>query len=829
MSWVWTQAWRRQRQLWQRGELRVLTLSLMLSVAAASAVGLFSERLWRALVAQGGDALGADFIVSSRQPLPETLVTRLVSASDRHTRTLVLNSAVWAGDSSVLTGIKAVREGYPLRGQLRIADQPYAPEAATDTVPAPGTAWADARLWAALDLQPGQTIEIGNGQLIITQLLAHEPDRGAGFADLAPRLLMHADDLDRMGLSGAGSRATHALLLNAEGSQRDALFNIPIPDGISARSTDSARPEIRTALDRASQFLNLAAMAALLLATAAISLSAWQYGRRLQPEAALLRCLGAARRQLVFSLSLSLLLLTLVATVAGLLLGWLSQQLLAGIGAELLGTQLPPAHAWPALKTGLLALLLMTGLVLPALWQATGTPPLRVLQQAVPAREHRQRLLLAAGLTLVLALVLQSGSWRLSLLTLLGAGSAIVILALLMFLLLALLTPLRQRSGGVWHRALANLARRRSLTIAQGSAFGLGLLVLLLLSVVRQDLISAWQDRLPADTPNQFLIDIQPDQVPDLQAFLAERGLSTARLWPMARGRLVAVNEVPADDARFDDPETRRWINRDFNLSWTDTLGEDNTLLEGPWWSATELDQPWLSADDYARERLDLQLGDRLTLNFAGREVTLTVRNFRRVDWSSFQPNFFLLTTPGALPDTPATWLTSFYLPPEERPRLRELNQRFPNVTALDLTSLMAQVRDIIERIVSAMEFVFLFTLAAGLAVLWAAMEASRDQRRREIALMRALGATASLIRRGLLLEFALLGLLAGLVAAVAAQVIGMAIAQQVFALPYAINPRLFLFGGLGGAALVSLLGWLVLRATVFTPPRQVLDQEALS
>ncbi len=823
MNWVLANAWRRCRQSWQHGELYVLVLALALSVAAASAVGIFNDRLWRALVAQGGDTLGADYIISSRQPIPDELIQQLTTTAKKHSHTIVLNSVVWHGDEAVLTGVKAVQDNYPLRGELRVSSEPFAAEHPVHDIPAPGTAWADARLWAAVQLTANSQIEVGASTLRVTQLLSHEPDRGAGFADLAPRLLINAADLPGTGLLQPGSRATHGLLLNAEGDDLVQLKNIELPDGINARSTDNARPEVSRALSRANNFLNLAAMAAMLLAAAAIGLSAWQYSQRLQPEVALLRCLGAQRRAILSSLLLSMLIITLIAGLIGIGVGFLAQMLLAEIGSNLLQQTLPAASLWPALKTLLLAVLLMAGFVLPALWQASATPPVRVLQQH-NSMQQRTWVIIALGLTsLCAAFVVQTGQLQLAALTLFGTLLTATVLAILGFVLLQLLQPLRQRSQSGLRLALANLARRRTTTVAQIVAFGLGLLALLLLSVVRHDLLTTWQDRLPADTPNQFLIDIQPHQVDELSQFLAQRQLSNARLWPMARGRLTALNGIEVNEDSFDDPETRRWINRDFNLSWTTELSEDNTLTEGNWWGTEGTGQALLSADSYARERLDLKLGDELTLSFAGQETTLTVANFREIDWSSFQPNFFLLTTPGALPDTPTTWLTSFYLPEAQRTAMRELNQAFPNVTALDLTALMAQVRNIIDRIVQAMEFVFLFTLAAGLTVMLAAMEASRDERRREIALLRALGATRQRIRHSLLTELALLGALAGAVATLAAHLIGSLIAAQVFSLSYGFNPWLLIYGCGGGAILVAALGWMSLRQTVNVSPSHVL------
>ncbi|HKY89717.1 MAG TPA: FtsX-like permease family protein, partial [Nevskiaceae bacterium] len=391
------------------------------------------------------------------------------------------------------------------------------------------------------------------------------------------------------------------------------------------------------------------------------------------------------------------------------------------------------------------------------------------------------------------------------------------------FVLVRALAGLRARGGAALRFGLANIARRRAASVGQATALGLSLLALLLVAVVHRDLLDTWRGRLPADTPNQFLINIQPDQVDDVKAFFRERGYDTLTLWPMTRGRLVGLNGQPVTPESFDDPETRRWINREFNLSWTDRFGADNALVQGTWWDEAARGKPWLSVDDYAQERLKLKIGDKLRLSIADREVELEVRNVRKVSWDSFRPNFFLATPPGVLEDGPTQWITSFHLPPERRALLRELVVAFPNITALDLEAAMAQVRGIVDRVVRAVEFIFLFTLAAGVTVLLAAIEGTRAERVRETALLRTLGASTRTITLGLFAEYAALGLVAGLVASAAAQAIGWALAVQVFELPWRFNPVLWASGSLGGALLVSLLGWGSLRRTLATPPRTVL------
>ncbi|MGH8454496.1 MAG: ABC transporter permease, partial [Nevskiales bacterium] len=550
------------------------------------------------------------------------------------------------------------------------------------------------------------------------------------------------------------------------------------------------RPEVRTAIDRAGQFLDIAVLAAALLAAAAIGLAAHQHGARLRDEVALLKCLGARQGFILRTLVLSLLLLGLTSAALGALLGYAGQAVLAGLIVSLIeNLALPAPSISPVLTAVSLGLLMLLGFGLPPVLEARRVPPLRVLQRSL-TETRRTRLVWAAATGTVLALLAwQTRDLALALRVLGGALATLAVLAVLAWALVALLKPLQARVGHSWRFGLGNIARRRGGSVAQVVALGLGLLALLLVTVVRQDLLNSWRGRLPPDTPNVFLINIQTEQLPSLKSFFAERGYATLELWPMARGRLVELNGKPVNAEMFEDPETQRWINRDFNLSWTDRIGSDNKIIEGEWWGESGRGQRWLSADSYAVERLGLKLGDSLTLQFADRRVTLTVHNLREVHWDSFRPNFFLLAPPGVIEDVPAQWLTSFYVPPERRSLLRELVASFPNVTALDIEAVMNQVRGIMERIVRAVEFMLLFTLIAGLVVLLAAVEGTRAERARETALLRTLGARTPVLVKGLLAEFAVLGLLAGLVAALAAQMVAWTLAAQVYDIPYGPRP----------------------------------------
>lgn len=820
---AWRYAWRRYARGWRSGELLILSVALTVGVGTSSAVGLFTDRVRAALAAQSGETMGADLIVSARDALPDSLAEQARANGLATVPVYALPSVVFHGQDSRLASVKAVSTGYPPRGELRISDQPFGDERVADGIPAPGEAWVDARLWTDLGLSPGAPLKLGDLELKIGAVIAYEPDRGGSFGDLAPRLLINAADLPATQLMSAFSRVSYELMLAGPTAALEAL---DIPENARAVTPQDASPAVRNALDTAQRFLDLAALSALLLAGAAVAICARSYGMRLRDEVALLKCLGARGNYVVTALAGSLLFAGLLAGLVGAAIGGLAQFVIARLIGSLLDTDLPAPRLWPLLSAQLVGLLMLLGFGLPPVLDARRVTPVRVFQR-FDAGNSGSRLVPLAAIGAIAALLWwQTRDVKLAAYVLGGGAIAIAVLAGLALLLVRLLTPLRGRVGAAWRFGLGNVSRRRAATVAQVVALGLSLLALLLVSVSRTDLLETWRARLPDGTPNQFLINVLPDQVAPMTAFFAQRGYGELKLWPMVRGRLVGLNGEAVNPESFDDPETRRWINREFNLSWTDTLGADNTITDGQWWGESGRGQPWLSADDYAVERLGLKLGDTLTLAIADREITLTVKNLRTVEWDSFQPNFFLLVPPAVLDPADANFLTSFYLPPDERALLRALVDRFPNVTVLDIDSVMREVRSIMDRITRAVEFIFIFTLVAGLTVLLAAIEGTRDERRREIGLLRALGASRSVVRQGVLTEYAVLGLLAGSVAAIGAQGLSWALAEFVFGIDYGPRPLLWLIGAGAGTVIVTSLGWFALRRTLNTPPSTVLRGE---
>jgi putative ABC transport system permease protein len=817
------------RRDWRAGELKVLVAALVIAVASITSVGFFTDRVRLAMAATAAELLAADQVVSSTRAAPpewEAQARRLGLATARYAN---FPSVVLSGDRPQLVDVKAVTDGYPLRGTLRVAGAPFGAETPASGIPAPGTVWADARLLGALGLEVGARLQLGAQPFTVARVLAYEPDRGGDLIAFAPRLLMNHADLEATRLLGPGSRVSHRLLLAGSPPALAALRDWLQPrlaEGERLLDVRDARPELKVALERAEKFLGLAALVSVVLAGVAVATAARRYSARHLDGVAVMRCLGADQAFVTRLHLFKMLWLGLAASLAGCMIGFAAQEVLARIHAGLFATRLPAPSLRPVAIGVATGLILLVGFALPALLRLKSVPPARVLRRDLGPLPVGALTVYGMALAAVTALLLwQAADVKLTALVLAGAAGTLMLLAVTAFGLVRLLSLLRGRVGIAWRYGLANIARRARGSVAQILAFGLGIMVLLLLSIVRADLLQSWRDNLPADAPNQFLINILPHQVEPLRAFFADHGLQGAQLYPMIRARLAAVNgrAVSADD--YADDRAKRLVEREFNMSWAAVPQDDNRIVAGQWWDASARGQHLVSVEKGLAERLGLKLGDVLDWRIADRELSLTISSLRTVEWDSFRANFFVVTPPGVLDGYPGTYMTSFHLPADGRDTLAQLVRAFPNVTVIDVDAIMTKVRDIMDRVNLSVEYVFLFTLLAGLTVLYSAIQSTQDERLYESALLRTLGASRGHVLKGLLAEFGALGLLSGLLAAIAASAAGLVLARQVFELDYLVNPWLWAVGLAGGALGVGLFGVLGARFVLNRPPLQSLRE----
>ena len=811
------------RREWRAGELTAATVALIVAVASVSAVGFFADRVRGAMEHQASELLAADLLVISAQPIPHDWVSRARKTNLRTAQTIQFPSVVLARERTQLAEIKAVTANYPLRGQLRVASAPYAADTPTSAVPASGEAWLDTRLFGQLAIDIGSTVSVGATTVRVSRVISYEPDRGGDMFSIAPRLMMNAADLPATQLIQPGSRISYRLLLS--GSD-DAIRNFRswlkprLKSNTRLQGVRDARPEMRVALERAEQFLGLAALVSVVLAGVAIAIAGRRYAMRHLDTTAVLRCFGAKQRTIVALYSGQLLLLALLGSLAGILIGYIAQWGLAAILVGLVADQLPAPTALPvvtALATGLIVLL---GFGLPPVLHLKNVPPARVLRRDLgnlPATSVS--VYLAALASIVLLMLWQTQDPKLTAYVTGGSVGTMLVLGLMAWLLTKSVGRLRSRVGVAWRFGIANISRRARSSIVQLLAFGLGIMVMLLLAIVRNDLINQWQASLPQNAPNYFLINVQRAQVSDLDRFFSDKKITVPTFYPMTRARLIGINDSPLEPESFADPQTRRLATREQNLSFAVKPQTDNRILAGKWWTRDEYGKTLMSLEEGIARRLGIKLGDTLHYRIAGEPVSFTVTSLRSVDWDSFNVNFFMVVPPGVLDNFPSNYVTSFHLPKGDTSLLTDLVRKFPNLTVIDVSALMAKVRGIMDRVTLAVEFVFLFTLAAGLVVLWAAIQSTQDERLHEGAILRTLGASRQQLLLGVAAEFVTLGLLAGLLAAFSASVIGFVLAEQIFHLTYKPDLAIWLAGLIGGAVGIGLTGTLGARSVAMHPP----------
>jgi len=825
-------AWRGLRREWQARELRAVFWALLIAVAGVVSVAAFADRLQQAITQQGSELLGADLVVLTPDPPDPSWLREAHRRGLRTSAIINFRSVVVAGDKTQLAEVKVVSDGYPLRGKLRVSDAVAQADSVTEQLPARGTVWVDSRLLHALRLQVSDVLQLGAQTLRVGKLLTYEPDRGGAVFALAPRLLLHRDDLAATKLIQPGSLVRYRLLVAGEGQAVNEYRRWLLANGVSAANLQdlaNAQPRFRASLDRGESFLSLATLLGVLLAGLAVARAARYYAGRQLDTAAILRCMGAVQKDILQIYLWQFVYLGGIASLCGCVVGYLAQQGLVWLLPGLVAGTLPAPGITPVLVGVAIGMAACIGFALPIVIRVKNVPPLRVLRRELGALPPRlYGVYLMAGLTLSILTMWLTRDVKLTL-WVIGMGVASLAgLSLLGYGLVALAANVRGGTSSMWRLGLANIARHRGASVAQIVSLGLGVTAILLLTVVRAELFAGWQQRLPQNTPNQFLINVQAEQVAAVSQFLTNNGTPATRFAPIVRARLLSINDKAVDPEQFSEGFARRMVQRAANLSWAQDLPDDNTLTKGPWWSSAKTAMNStipLSVEQRYAEALRLQTGDQLRYRIDDRELTLKVTNIRKIDWDSFRPNFFLLVPPAALEGFPASFITSVYVPKAKNDVLRELIGRFPNVSNIDVDALLAQVRKLVERVNMALRYIFLFTIAAGLVVLYTAIQTGRWERQQELAVMRALGARQRQLRTGLLVEYLALGVLAGLVGATAASIAGWILAYFVFNIPYGLRIDVWLWGILISAPVVMASGWLGTRRLLRLPPWHLVQQ----
>ena len=834
---VWALGWRTLWRDLRAGELRLLMVAVLLAVAALTSVGFFADRLRGGLERDALQLLGGDMVVASDNPTPAAVVERARALGLETVSTLGFPTMARAGDAqggaSRLVALKSVEPGYPLRGRLQVTADAEHPGGPTHDIPARGEVWVDAPLLNALSLGLGDALLLGDAELRIARIITLEPDRGAGFMSFAPRVMINALDLPATGLVQPASRIAYRFAVAGApdavarfAAWMDEAIAGPGMRGVRVESLDSGRPEMRQTLDRAQKFLNLVALLAALLSAVAVALAARGFANDHLDTAALLRVLGQSQRRIAGAYVLEFLLVGLCASALGVLLGYAVHHGFVLLLAGLVASALPAAGPWPVLLGVGVGLTLMCAFGLPPVLQLARVPPLRVMRRDLGAVRPASLAVLGLGLAGFAALLLViSRDWKLGAIAVGGFAAAVLLFAGLAWLAVRLLRRVVSETTAPRWLVLATrqIAARPAYAVVQVASLAVGLLALVLLVLLRTDLIASWQNATPAHAPNRFVINIMPDQAEDFRARLREAGVAQYDWYPMFRGRLVAINDRPVRLEDYPDDRAKGLVDREFNLSNAGRPPTHNSISAGRW---TPEEAGAVSVEEGIAKTLGLKLGDRLRFDIGGMPSEVRITSLRHVDWSSMRANFFVMYPVSQMADVPMTYLAAYRAP--DLPGFdNALVRAFPNVTNVDMSATLAQVQGVLGQVIRAVEFLFAFTLAAGLVVLFAAVTATREERAREYAIMRAVGARASLLRQVQRAELAGVGLLAGLLASCVAVAVGWALARYVFDFSWTARPWVPLAGSLAGALLALAAGWWGLREVLRRPVVQTLRSAA--
>ena len=836
----WQSTWRDLRA----GELRLLIVAVTLAVASLTAVGFFADRLKGGLERDARQLLGGDVIINSDQPAPAEFLQKALALGLRTSQQLSFPTMARArdedGGASKLVAFKSVSAGYPLRGNLSVAEGPGLNAELTREIPAPGTVWVEAALLDALGLEMGQPLLLGDASLRVSKIIVSEPDRGGGFISFSPRVMLNQADVAATGLIQPSSRSTYRLAVAGEDRAVKAYiaWTTQVLDkndvrGLRIESLDSGRPEMRQTLDRAEKFLNLVSLLAALLSAVAVAIVSRGFAAKHLDDCAMLRVLGQPQRTIALAYSFEFVLVGLFASALGVALGFAVHNVFVLLLAGLVEAALPAATLWPVAFGMGMGLTLLLAFGLPPVLQLAQVPPLRVIRRDVGKLKPASMAVLLVGvLGFAILLLAASSDIKLGLIAVGGFAGAVLLFALASYGALRLLrASVNEATAPRWLvLATRQLAARPAFAVVQVSALAVGLLALVLLVLLRTDLISSWRQATPPDAPNRFVINVQPEQSEAFQQALRQAGVSRFDWFPMIRGRLVAVNGQPVKPEDYADARAQRLVDREFNLSNAAALPAHNKVLAGRW---TPEEKNALSIEQGLADTLGLKLGDTLRFDIGGVLSEARITSMRKVDWTSMRVNFFVIYPVSEIADVPLSYISAFRAPlplpvtaGQRKPSFdNDLVRAFPNITNIDTSSTLIQVQRVLDQVIRAIEFLFGFTLAAGLVVLFAAVTATREERAREFAIMRAVGARSSLLRQVQRAELAGVGLLAGFLASAVAVAVGWALARYVFNFAWTASWLVLVLGSLAGAVLALAAGWWGLRSVLNTPVVQTLRQ----
>ena len=812
---------------WQAGELKILLLALLIAVASMTSIGLFTQRIDRAMTDQTGQFLGADFLLQSSEPNEPSVINFAQRTGLKYSKGISFSSVIVANDEFQLTHIKAVDQHYPLLSQIKISKDLYADDKAVNYGPAVGEVWLAPRLFGLLNISLGDNIELGEILLKVTSVLKHDPGQASSFVTIAPRLLMNIKDVNKTGIIQPGSRVTYITGFAGQPEQRKQFEKWLKPRLNNSQSLvggTEGSEAINSAIGKAAQYLSLAAMLSVMLSGIAIAMTANRYGQRHFDQSALMRCMGASQKSIIQIFSMQLLIIGVLGSALGCLVGFIAQEGLVVLLQDFFSTGLPAPGVLPVLNGFISGFVTLTGFSLPALLRLKSVSPLRVLRHDISPLPISSWLVYGlAGGSLILLMWWQSGQLLITLLVVAGVFVSVVLLFLFSLFLLLLSRYLLKLFSGPWKTGMQQIIRNRKDNQLQMLAFALSLMILMLIVLLRTDLISRWQSQLPEKTPNHFVINIQSDEVSVVKRFMAEKNIKSEGLYPMVRGRVTAINGIDVLELAGTKSQLDSSLKRELNLTWANQLQRNNKVMSGQWWSESDKGKAVISVEKGMAKRLKLDIGDSLTFQIAEQKISAVVKSIRSVQWDSFQPNFYVVFPESVLNDFPVSYISSFYLEPEQKKVLNSLVVTFPTLTVLEVDAIMQQVKSIMQQVSTAIEYVMLFVLFAGMMVLVASMQSSMDERISSTAIMRTLGAKKTFLHRSQFAEFCMLGFLSGLLAVCATEFIAYLLYEKIFALDFELHLWLWLAGPLLAVILILLISWMYMKKVTEQSPLKVL------
>ncbi|MEH6455131.1 MAG: FtsX-like permease family protein [Cocleimonas sp.] len=806
---------KQSKHFWRLAEMRLLFLALLVAVVAVTSVGFFTDRADRAMSAQATQLLGGDMVIVSTRAIDESYLKEAQQRGMRTAEVIGFPSMVSSGEKFQLAQIKAVSKDYPLNGKIETSLESLGAieNTSLDSLKA-NEVLADGRLFIALDAKVGEQAQLGKSKVTLAKIIRKMPDQGTNAFQFAPKIIIPLSQLAETGLLSEGSRASYSYLFSGDEAQVKSFgkwLKPKLQPQENLRTLDDGLPAVQQALQRGQRFLKMASLLAVILAGAGIALSSYSLTRHEISAVAVLKTMGASRRQILIRYLGALVTVAILAAILGSFIGYFIQSYLAGYLQDFVGQSLPEAGFLPVIIGFATSLIMALGFSAPHLLQLIKTAPIQILQRSnTVAKTSLVFSFFSLAIAVFLLMWLQTSDLKLSAYLLISVSIALGVFWVIALLMIKLVRKMAER----WRLPKAN--RRMALMVV---VFGVGLFSLLLLTTLRGDLLNRWQASLPSDAPNHFLINIQPNEVEPLMGLLSAADVNTP-IYPMIRGRLIEVNEKsisPDDEAFIKNPRAQRLLTREFNLSSNATMPEGNIIQAGEWFKKE--DKNGFSMELGIAENIGVTMGDSLTFDIAGQRITETITSLRTVQWDSMKPNFFVLAAPNAFDDFPKTFITSMHLPENNSGTLTEVLKQFPSVTDIDISAIITQVRELINKAAFAVQAIFLFTLVAGVVVLFSALQSQKALRRKEIAIYKSLGASRSFLRRNLLMEFAMIGALSGFLAGVLALIAANAAAYSLFDLTPEINLTIVVIGTLAGAVLVSAAGYINVRGLLSIAP----------